>query len=241
MAWLRMSFASVISLMSCWYTRFEAVRSSVLFFWLSAFCTKEASVSAICFLNPDVGSSMSLVNDRILGFNTCSMVFVFAKISASLVVRSELQKSKLVLSDVPSSLISASILSISVRTTSKTFVARTTDITLDRRFEPFTFDNVCINFERKLSSTMLCFRMVLYCRKLREPVEVAETVPKVANAASLSKIAMASAMAASSSVCSILRLEYSAFLAAHMSSVVARNDSASAIVASVSIFELFFI
>mmetsp|Transcript_26698 Transcript_26698/g.48460 ORF Transcript_26698/g.48460 Transcript_26698/m.48460 type:complete len:237 (+) Transcript_26698:745-1455(+) len=236
MAWLRMSFASVISLMSCWYTRFEAVRSSVLFFWLSAFCIKEASVSAICFLSPDSGSSISLVNDRILGFSSCSMVFVLCKINASLVVRSELQKSRLALSDVPSSVISTSILSISVRTTSKTFVARTTDITLDRRFDPFTFDSVCINFERKLSSTTLCFRIDLCCRKLKEPVEVALTAPKVANAVSLSKMAMASEIAASSSVCSILRFEYSAFLAAHMFSVVVRNSSASAIVPSVSIF-----
>mmetsp|Transcript_102538 Transcript_102538/g.294195 ORF Transcript_102538/g.294195 Transcript_102538/m.294195 type:complete len:205 (-) Transcript_102538:830-1444(-) len=70
------------------------------------------------------------------------------------------------------------------------------------------------------------------CTNDTAPVLVAATLPKIAKAASLLRMAMASARAVSSDARSSTRVSYCFFFAAHMSKSLAKKSSASALVLS---------
>mmetsp|Transcript_173104 Transcript_173104/g.555059 ORF Transcript_173104/g.555059 Transcript_173104/m.555059 type:complete len:238 (-) Transcript_173104:800-1513(-) len=83
------------------------------------------------------------------------------------------------------------------------------------------------------SASWRCLRMTApRWKNCCAPEDVAETPPKVAKAASLLRMAMASARAVSSDARSSTRVSYCFFFAAHMSKSLAKKSSASALVLS---------
>mmetsp|Transcript_104729 Transcript_104729/g.165320 ORF Transcript_104729/g.165320 Transcript_104729/m.165320 type:complete len:242 (-) Transcript_104729:51-776(-) len=139
---------------------------------------------------------------------------------------SELHQSSLFLSSLPSSSFKVIIFSISSKTFSKGLPASTTAKAFAIRSD-FADVRICSNSRRNTAS----LRRWPSCKKeaaaLVFPVEVAETVPNVSKALSLLRIAIASAMAASSLARSSLRASYSFALAAHVSFSWDKNSSAS--------------
>mmetsp|Transcript_70489 Transcript_70489/g.168822 ORF Transcript_70489/g.168822 Transcript_70489/m.168822 type:complete len:207 (+) Transcript_70489:934-1554(+) len=140
----------------------------------------------------------------------------------------------------PSLVITASILSISDRTTLNGFPARSNEailLTLSV-WRDDTCSSTVTAFARMAAclGSGWCARMERSCRKSAgpsvAPVFVADTLPKVAKAASELRIEMASAMAASSLARRVFRSSYSLAFVSHMGTSCAKKSSSLCFCAS---------
>mmetsp|Transcript_103408 Transcript_103408/g.299128 ORF Transcript_103408/g.299128 Transcript_103408/m.299128 type:complete len:224 (-) Transcript_103408:314-985(-) len=181
---------------------------------------------------------ISLVNVLIISF--------FVSMSAFVTFRSSSHQALCCVSFSPSALSKESIFSISWSTTAKGLFARSREAMRPKAKEPCTlaslWRNSCAARRGAAESALAeaaaakrCRRMVArrVCTKAGPvaPVDVASTVPKVAKAASLLRMAMASERAVSSLVLRATRSSYCFFFAAHISESFSRKSSASAFAA----------
>mmetsp|Transcript_173107 Transcript_173107/g.555077 ORF Transcript_173107/g.555077 Transcript_173107/m.555077 type:complete len:274 (-) Transcript_173107:692-1513(-) len=191
-------------------------------------------------MRPVLGSLIVVLSSVMAAVS--SSIFLFAESRLSLVsLRSLSHQFFWSASASPSFSMRPSIFSISSRTVLKGLLAWSMAMMRPKSGEePFTSSAACrkpmallrgSSFEASApaaAESWRCLRMVLFFWKNCAPVEVADTEPKVAKAASLFKIAMASDRAASSWVRKSTRFSYCFFLDAHISKSFAKKSSASA-------------
>mmetsp|Transcript_39054 Transcript_39054/g.99149 ORF Transcript_39054/g.99149 Transcript_39054/m.99149 type:complete len:271 (+) Transcript_39054:396-1208(+) len=221
-----------------WYTMFSSVRALVSETWLLEFSSRSSSVFLICTMRPVLGSKIVVFNSVMEALN--SPIFLLeAWMPVFVSERSLSHQLFCSMSAAPSFSMSPNIFLISSSTTLKGLLAWSMAMMRPKSGEePFTSSAACkkpmallrgSSFEASAAAeSWRCLRMVLFFWKNCAPVEVADTEPKVANAASLFKIAMASDRAASSWVRRSTRFSYCFFLDAHISKSFAKKSSASA-------------
>mmetsp|Transcript_102821 Transcript_102821/g.273420 ORF Transcript_102821/g.273420 Transcript_102821/m.273420 type:complete len:205 (+) Transcript_102821:790-1404(+) len=199
-------------------------------------CTKDSSVCWSMALSPVLGSSMEFTS----AVTSASSFWIWPVLTwrlSLLAVRSALHQSNCSLSTLPSSAMTFFISVIAARTFSKGLpVSKSTAARaslLDFRDRAACVRR-CATSRRLAASAELAPSPAARCswrltlasctKKLVAPVEVAATLPKASKAASLSRIAMASVMAASSFTRSRLRSSYSFVFSEHIVPSLAKKS-----------------
>mmetsp|Transcript_48915 Transcript_48915/g.116275 ORF Transcript_48915/g.116275 Transcript_48915/m.116275 type:complete len:209 (+) Transcript_48915:923-1549(+) len=153
----------------------------------------------------------------------------FVSMSAFVLFRSALHQSLFCSSDSCSFSIKSSIFSISANTMSKGLPSLRSCIALSKCLEPLTARLRNFSTSKRLPEMDLLLLPVCKNSGKVSPVLVASTLPKVVNAASLLRMAIASAIAASSWVRRAKRSWYCLAFSAHMGNNSAKKASSLAL------------